>query len=139
MYNCYLHGWSNHYSACPACQGQYSTSSGTEITLNNENEIDKYINAARASYKLAEMYEQECQKLRAENERFAERYRLIELANKEWTRNDAVTFGKLLEENLLMREALAEAYDNGDGCVECSAAAIAKECLAKLSKKESDG
>lgn len=42
--------------------------------------------------------------LRNEANRLAERYRLIELANKEWTRNDAVEFGKLYEENIRLRK-----------------------------------
>lgn len=109
-------------------------------------------------YSLYETSLKQIEKLRAENERLGERYRLIELANKEWTRNDAVTFGKLLEENSMMREALEfyAAYKSwsafgytdefesiikdGSVCKDRDRDIIggrrARECLAKLSKKE---
>lgn len=46
--------------------------------------------------------------LKAELDRYSDRYRQIELANKEMTRNDHATFGKLLEENASLRAEAAE-------------------------------
>ncbi len=58
--------------------------------------------SSQASHEVVEMLKAELASARAEfkteHDRIAERYRQKERANKEWTSNDQVTFGKLYEE-----------------------------------------
>lgn len=35
MYNCYVHGWSSHYSMCPSCVGTKTSDSSTQDYLQN--------------------------------------------------------------------------------------------------------
>ncbi len=62
----------------------------------------------------AELMQGEIERLQCQLEDFAAKYRAIELANKEWSRVDAMSFGKLIEERDTLRtqaDALAEALE----------------------------
>ena len=50
-------------------------------------------------------------------EELAQKYRFVEVANKEWTRNDAVTFGRLYEENQRLRFAIGRALEFNSNCI----------------------
>lgn len=57
------------------------------------------------------------ERLKGELSDFAIKYRLIDLANKEWSRNDAITFGRLFEENARLKGEIVAAevrYKNLD-------------------------
>jgi hypothetical protein len=64
----------------------------------------KEIHVIEASY--AHRLKEALEKCVKENEELHTKYSLIELANKEWTKNDHVNFGKLMTENEELKEAL---------------------------------
>lgn len=78
----------------------YVSSPRTSVDFNNFKMTVEQANGVRfeAREKIVELYKA-LDELKAENERLSERYKNIELANKEWSRNDAVTFGQLITQN----------------------------------------
>lgn len=129
MYNCYLHGWSSHYSICPVCMVT-ETTSGTELNFTAklyerqakceklESRIEKLKEELAEQCRLNEMGQEREARLIAEiteKDSELERYKVIVLVSESAT--GIINQASKIKEAYAAIAALAEAleeYSTGD-------------------------